>query len=272
MPRNAHHLRTGLKKLRRDALPQPAVGAGDQDHTIGQVRHDSPIIKVPMAEPLPRLRNNLDFMPSPVPERPGLLIRDPYHYSDATLIIPPVLVECLECFDGKQTELELRSVLFQLTGELNVGDLENHLIDTLKQAGFLEDENYMRMRGEREREFAAAPIREPAHVGSAYPEDPEAWRETLDRYMNGAAQRNGNLIGIAAPHVSPEGGWRSYQAAYAGVGEAYKDRTFVILGTSHYGHPDQFGLTRKAFVTPWGSATTDTALVDGLGRRAPEAG
>ena len=43
---------------------------------------------------------NLDFMPSPAPEHPGLFIRDPYHYSDAMLMIPPGSVQCLECFDG----------------------------------------------------------------------------------------------------------------------------------------------------------------------------
>ena len=53
-----------------------------------------------MSKRLPRLRTNLDFMPSPVPDRPGLLIRDAYRYSDATLIIPPELVESLRCFDG----------------------------------------------------------------------------------------------------------------------------------------------------------------------------
>jgi len=50
-------------------------------------------------------------MPSPVAERPGLLIRDPYRYSDITLIIPPALIECLRCFDGERTSLELREIL-----------------------------------------------------------------------------------------------------------------------------------------------------------------
>ena len=31
-----------------------------------------------------------------------------------------------------------------------------------------------------------------------------------------------------------------------------REKTFVILGTSHYGEPDKFGLTRKPFVTPLG--------------------
>ena len=102
---------------------------------------------------------NLDFMPSPSPEHPGLFIRDPYRFSDAMLVIPPPLVECLQCFDGSQTELDLRSALVSITGELEVGDLGQHLVETLSAAGFLEDGNYADMQQERKREFAEATVR-----------------------------------------------------------------------------------------------------------------
>ncbi len=45
----------------------------------------------------------------------------------------------------------------------------------------------------------------------------------------------------------------------------------MILGTSHYGAPDRFGLTRKPYLTPFGAARTNVALVDELERVAPEA-
>src|SRR3954454_7862997 len=111
---------------------------------------------------------NLDFMPSPSEEHPGLFIRDPYKFSDAMLIIPPVLVECLENFDGQHTELDLRAALVRATNSLEVSQLEQHLVATLSAAGFLEAEIFARMQKERRSEFAATPIREPAHAGSAY--------------------------------------------------------------------------------------------------------
>jgi AmmeMemoRadiSam system protein B len=76
------------------------------------------------------------------------------------------------------------------------------------------------------------------------------------------------LIGIAAPHVSPEGGWESYRSAYGALGPELAGRTFVILGTSHYGEPERFGLTRKRFATPYGDAITDSTLVNRLAERA----
>src|ERR1700760_4854854 len=97
---------------------------------------------------LPRLRFNLDFMPSPDPERPGLFIRDPYHYSDATLLVPPPLVQTLECFDGVQSTLDLRAELVRITGDIQTADLEKHLYDSLDQAGFLENDRYREMKAQ----------------------------------------------------------------------------------------------------------------------------
>ena len=222
------------------------------------------------------------MVPSPVPDRPGLFIRDPYRYSEAVLIIPPPLIECLRCFDGRQTDLDLRSTLVRITGDLQVGELEKHLIETFSVAGFLEDQAFAQMKAGREREFAEAPKREPAHAGGAYPLEIAALRDTMSRYMDGAAtqpcaiaaaplpsrDRQGALCAIAAPHVSPEGGWQSYRAAYQSLGPELKDRTFVILATSHYGRPEHFGLTRKPFVTPLGETATDTALVERLAAAA----
>ena len=159
-----------------------------------------------MSEMLPRLRADLDFMPSPLEDQPGLLIRDPYHYSDATLIIPPVLVECLQFFDGEQNELDLRSYLVRTTGDLRVGQVLDHLKTTLSNAGFLEDDVYQKLKEDSHRRFAEAPTREPAHAGSAYPDEPDPCRVTLSRYLIGTnTPVHDGLIGIAAPHVSPEG-------------------------------------------------------------------
>ncbi len=208
-------------------------------------------------------------MPSPSEEHPGLFIRDPYKFSDAMLIIPPVLVDCLQNFDGQHTELDLRASLARATNSLDVSGLLRHLIETLSAAGFLEDDVFARMQQERRAEFAAAPVRGPAHAGSAYPDDLPGLRDTLARYMAGApaAAPDGNLIGIAAPHVSPEGGWESYRAAYSVLGPEHRARTCVILATSHYGEPEKFGLTRKNFSTPLGEAVSDLPLVDWLASR-----
>ncbi len=219
---------------------------------------------------LPRLRMTLDFIPSPIEDKPGLVIRDPFHFSDATLIVPPPLIECLEFFDGEHSALDLRAHLVRITGDLQAGDIETNLLNALSTAGFLEDEIFAQRRAEVERSFANAPLREPTHSGTGYPSDPVELRTTFDGYLNGA-QANGSghnrTLAIAAPHVSPFGGIEAYRAAYSALRPADADRTFVILGTSHYGHPERLGLTRKPFATPYGETITDIGLVDELERK-----
>jgi hypothetical protein len=224
-----------------------------------------------VSDVLPRLRFNLDFMPSPDPEKPGLYIRDPYRYSGETLLVPPPLVAALECFDGNQTVVDLRAELVRITGEIQVGDLEKHLYDALDEAGFLENDRYREMKGARERSFATENTRLPNFAGSAYPEDGPSLRNLLLRHIPGAVGQE-RTVAIAAPHASPDGGWDTYRAAYQAMPQDGHDRrTFIILGTSHYGAPDRFGLTKKDFVTPYGTARTNQKLVDELAAAAPKA-
>jgi MEMO1 family protein len=224
-----------------------------------------------VSEKLPRLRFNLDFMPSPDPSRPGLVIRDPYRFSDSILVVPPVLVPLLECFDGAHDELDLRAEIVRITGEIQVGAIEQNLFDSLNAAGFLENENYRRIRNGREAEFAAAPLRPAVFAGSAYPEQAGELVSLMAARI-GSGQGAASTVAIAAPHASPDGGWDTYRAAYSAVPVDHgADRIVVILGTSHYGAPDRFGLTRKNFITPYGEARTETGLVDELAAAAPEA-
>jgi MEMO1 family protein len=216
-----------------------------------------------MSRLLPRLRMNLDFMPSPVQDRPGLLIRDALRYSDVTMIVPPLLVECLSCFDGVQTDLDLRQRLVTLTGDLRAGEAGGHLIESLEQAGFLEDQVYADLQAQKQREFAESPFRAPSHAGASYSDEREPLQAELAQYMNHDAvvADSGELAGVAAPHVSLDGGAACYRAAYGLLRPEHKDRTFVVLGTSHYGGPESFGLTRKPYRTPLGETFAAPELV-----------
>jgi len=220
------------------------------------------------------LRPSLDLMPSPIPDRPGLLVRDPFRYAEAIIVIPSPLVPCLAFFNGRYRDAEVSEALSRLTGDARVGDTVGHLARVLSEGGFLDDENFARLRDERHRAFAGARWREAAHAGAAYPAQQAELRRTLEGYLgDGEAPPapSAGLVGIAAPHVSPEGGWRSYQAAYRRLGPEHRGRTIIVLGTSHYGEANRFGLTRKPFLTPLGEAAVDTGLVDELAARGGDA-
>ena len=215
-------------------------------------------------------------MPSPVPDRPGLLLRDPFKYTDATIIVPPLLARLLTLFDGESTDLDMRAALTQITGELRTEELAAHFIDALDSNGFLLSPSFEQRREQRHREFAAARSRRrptPARstlTGRRLARDARRLRDAGRRRRRARRRRRGEAAGPAAPHVSPEGGYRSYAAAYRRLRAEHADKTFLILGTSHYGAPETFGLTRKPYQTPLGPVETDTAFVDELARRAQD--
>lgn len=225
-----------------------------------------------MTQYLPRLRHALDVFPSPVEDQPGLLLRDPLHYSEDVLIIPPVFISALQMLDGKHTESEVQAQLTQVIGRPFPLHPLHEFLAVLQQAGFLETAEFDQMRSQKHADFAALPVRAPSHAGVAYPTDTFELRATLDSYLMTIVPPNPQpLIGIAAPHVSPEGGVGCYAAAYnrlRGLKDQLRGKTIVILGTSHYGEPDKFGLTRKPFQTPYGTIQTDTEMVDWLLERA----
>jgi AmmeMemoRadiSam system protein B len=210
---------------------------------------------------LPKLRMNLDIMLSPVTDRPGLLIRDRLRYSDTTLIIPPYLIPALLLLDGTRTKLDLQAELARSLVIPEIGNAIGHLLEALSQAGFLEDETYAKLKQGRILAFTESPVRQAAHAGSAYPAEIGPLRDLMQHYLDGAAPTRKGIMGIAAPHVSPQGGWQSYRAAYQELTPDLRDRTFVVLGTSHYGQPGKFGLTHKPFQTPFGKTRIDQTLV-----------
>ncbi|OFW39169.1 MAG: AmmeMemoRadiSam system protein B [Acidobacteria bacterium RIFCSPLOWO2_12_FULL_60_22] len=227
-----------------------------------------------MSKVLPKLRTDIDFLPSPSPEHPGLLLRDPYHYSSAMLVIPPALVPALGFLDGQQTDLDLQADLCRRTGQLVGGGVIENFVRTLQTQGFLETGEFHQMREARHAEFRDAPARAPVHVGSGYPDHPEALRSQFAEYFEFCEKPAANppaALGLAAPHVSPAGGWRGYATAYSRLAPPLADKTFVLLGTSHYGPPERFGLTRKPFATPLGTLEVDTGIVDRLAERGGEA-
>jgi MEMO1 family protein len=226
-----------------------------------------------MTQTLPTLRAGLDIFPSPVAEKPGLLIRDPYRYAEDILVIPPLLASALNFFDGESTLLDAQAYLTKLAGQLVPAELIQSMLDVLKDGGFLETDEFLKLRQKRDSAFAAAPIRLPVHSGSGYPDRPQELRHTLSEYLSEfEAPATDPIIGLAAPHVSPWGGWQSYAAAYGRLSGAAKqhaaNKTVVLLGTSHYGQPERFGLTRKPFVTPFGEIEPDRELIDWLAARS----
>lgn len=223
-----------------------------------------------MAEILPPLRSFLDVLPSSDNARPGFVLRDPLRYSDSVVYLPPVWALALRCLDGEHTELDLQELLTRATGQIVFSGEIRKFVGLLNEQGFLETEGFRALKARREAEFHEAPERQPVHAGVAYPAAAEDARRALDGHCAQLSPPAGCFgpatIGIAAPHASLDGAAACYAAAYGPLA-ARRDlaaRTFVILGTSHYGAPQRFGVTRKSYRTPLGPVKVNTELAGWL--------
>jgi MEMO1 family protein len=229
-----------------------------------------------MSRRLPALRRGLDIVPSPDTSRPGLLLRDPFRYTDKVIFVPPPWTVGLRFLDGEHTELDMQEAFTQATGQLVFSDSVRQFEAALQEQGFLETEEFYRLRDQKQAEYRERSERLPVHAGQAYPADAAEVRSTFEGYFS-AVREPGSLsssaLGVAAPHVSPEGGRDCYAVTYRGLPAlpGVAERTFVILGTSHYGAAEKFGLTRKPFVTPLGILHVNLELVDWLEQHGGEA-
>lgn len=204
-------------------------------------------------------------MPSPIPEQPGLLLRDPFLYTDHVLVIPPAWIVVLQCLDGAHSALDAQAILTRLAGGRIVAREEvEQFVSVLNEAGFIEGDELNELQERRHEEFRLAPIREATHAGSAYPAEREDIDTLFAKRMSEAQDSSAPCplapLAIAAPHISPEGGFASYQAAYQ-LPPVAEETTFVILGTSHYGAPERFGTSTKPFRTPLGTAEVDRKVL-----------
>jgi len=227
-----------------------------------------------MIDNVPRLRPGIDIVRSPIATSPGLILRDPFRYTDTILLVPPGWIPALALLNGRNTELDVQTFLTRSAGgQLVRSEDVQKFVHTLRNHGFLDSEEFYTLREKRHEEFRVAAERGPIHAGAAYPDDAsELGRQLREEFrIVPPSSLSPHLLGIAAPHVSPGGGVQSYSAAYRQLAPELANRTFVILGTSHYGAPEKFGLTRKAYCTPLGNAEVDVDLLERLTRRAPEA-
>ncbi len=235
-----------------------------------------------MADLLPALRATLDIFPSTDAKHPGLVLRDPFGYTRSVLVIPPVWFGALSALDGAHTMEQAEQVSRRLTGiELGHERLQQ-LLQLLREHGFLQTPEFEALRRQRIAEFRGLPQRPMSHAGAAYPAIGEAAQQLLTSFFSGGSTpgnritsfspqpKQRRLLAIAAPHVSPHGGIRSYVSAYQQLPEL-NGRTVIILGTSHYGDANCFGVTAKPYTTPLGQLEVDQEALSFLRARAGSA-
>lgn len=213
-----------------------------------------------------------------VVDEPGfgraLLLRDVEGIAPGSMLVPLRLAPVVAAFDGRRTTGEIaRDLAARSEGAFDEAVVER-LADELDAAYLLESPRFQARRRAAIARFAAAPVRRPAHAGSAYHAEPAALARFIEEHCLARAPdppgANGPLVGLCAPHMDL---WR----AAAGYGHAYRALaralpagadTFVLLGTSHAAMRRPFAVCEKAFETPLGALEPDRKAIGELAESA----
>ncbi|CAN5817832.1 AmmeMemoRadiSam system protein B [soil metagenome] len=204
-----------------------------------------------------------------------LVLRDTQGIAKGHVAIPPAAVPIVARFDGEHTVADLAREL----GE-PASVIERLAID-LDRALMLTGATFDAAVAAARAEFEALPLRPASHAGGAYPSDPKALAEYMNRQCiarapigpaGDAANANGPIVGLVAPHIDPWRGAVGYGHAYGALARALAAApavdTFLVFGTSHAPMKEPFALLRKGYATPLGPMPVDEDAVDTLVRAA----
>ncbi len=227
----------------------------------------------------PRLRQ-LDISPTEQDGERVIVLRDPHHLSDASLVVPMGLVPILQRLDGYHTLAQIRD---EARREHNLDiPIENieQAVSRLDEAHFIEGEGFESFRRSVETAFLNAPVRPSFLAGRSYDADPVSLRSTIDGFFTGdggpglpssnSANGHSPLRGVVAPHIDFNRGGSTFACSYRAVAERAEADVFIVLGTVHAPAFSMYSLTKKHFETPLGTMEVDRDFADGLARRSPE--
>jgi AmmeMemoRadiSam system protein B len=216
----------------------------------------------------PKLRP-IEVVPMEQEGKRFLLLRNPEQLLPLGLSVSPALLPILQLLDGEHSILDLQAALTRATGSLARREQVEEILARLDEALLLDSDHYRGERARIEQEFRDAPVREATHAGAAYPEEAGAYRQEMERHLEGIDAPPGaaGTTGVISPHIDYGRGAATYAAAFAGV-DPGRFRRVVVLGTSHYG-AELFSVTNKAFATPFGTLPADVDFLQDLTRRYP---
>lgn len=184
-------------------------------------------------------------------------LRDPSGLSDIVLTMSRPALGLLALMDGARSCAQIRHEFLQAHGQPISTDTIATMIGHLRDAHFLEGEQFEAFYEKRLAEYREHGIREMPHA--------EALGLGTDtvHFLDGILLRSepvaiaGEVVGIIAPHLDYPRGEPCYAAAYGALrGRRPPDRV-VILGTNHFGRSTDVVATANEFNTPLGTTRTD---------------
>ncbi len=217
------------------------------------------------SDPIPRLREDLEVIPTTDDGKDVFVLRDPSGYSSEMIVLRPEAWALLSLFSGTKSVDDLVSEIQKaVNAEIDGGQILE-IAKALDKYLFLDNKRFHKIRLQQDEAYRQETVRRAAHAGASYPEDAEEltgfFRELFE--ADSFEPLQGELLGVIAPHIDLQIGAEVYVPAFKQLQAAEFD-SIVILGTSHYSSEDLFLMTDKDFETPLGVISTDREFVSCL--------
>jgi len=188
-------------------------------------------------------------------------VHDTLRLTDRTLVLSVPAYALLGFFDGQHSLNDIQDAFRREHGAMIAPQQLADLASALDEACLLQNDRSQRALAARQDAYRTAPARDNR---DRYP-PADGLRAEIDAILASAAPTPvHDLRGIVAPHLDYDRGRACYAHAYATLAATVPADRYVILGTNHFGHPLPAVATGKDFLTPLGTAATDTAFLDGL--------
>ncbi len=195
-----------------------------------------------------------------IPFREGeFLIRDPLLLSEEVLVVPEPVVFIIGYLDGEKEDLILKEEFLRRYGEMLFSEDLERLLKDLSNHFLLEDDAYRRRMEELSQDFQRSPYVPLRALARTY-SDFEGLRERIRKETKRGKVPN---KGIISPHIDYERGMRGYSLAYGGW-EGLEGKTLIFLGVNHTPLRDDFILSSKGYMTPWGPVEVDSYALRAL--------
>jgi len=219
--------------------------------------------------PIPKLRTDLEIVPTTYQGQPGYVVRDFLGLIQKPLFLQGDALNLLSLADGKRTVRDVQLLLVRGRGGVFVSaeSIQEQFAE-LDRIFLLDSERYRERKHRLVEAYARLTVREAALAGQSYPGTKKELERYLDSILELGQEENedkggGVVCALAAPHIDFPIGGKLYGKAYCAV-RHLRPQKIIVLGTGHSLDEGYFCLTEKDFETPLGRAKTDRASAETL--------
>jgi MEMO1 family protein len=213
--------------------------------------------------------------PATEEEQSVVLLEDPEGLAPKNAVLSMWAYAMSSLFDGRRSALDVIDAFAEkFKQEVDVDQVLD-LQRELDKAQFLYSTNFEQLIKRQLHDYLNEKTRPMTNVGSSYPADPAALRDTVSGFFTavdgpgtppqlaldgvlGAAPERDTLRSLVLPHIDLKVGGATYAHGYAELLKNCEAELFIILGVAHNAPGNSlYYVSQKDFATPAGIVRTD---------------